>query len=342
MAVLQMQRFSICALKKKRKAILEELQAFGALEVNVSFPEEEEHSLRKMDTVESRQTFDKNAILADNALEVLQEFAPEKTSMFSSLEGKALIDKSVYDETAERKDEIIHTANEILGLKKKLAENKAAIVKVENQIEALTPWLDLDVPMDIQGTKDAAVLIGSINSQVTLDDIYTKIAEAQPGLEAMDIQMISSDSDQTCIAAVCLKKDVKEFEKALRSIGFSRPAQNIRKIPREFKQELQESAAKIAEENEQIENQIREMAVARDDLKLISDYFRVRAQKYEVLGQLPQSRDTFFISGYIPQKKVDTLRKKLESKYDIVIDVEDIPDEEEAPVLLRTIRLQDL
>ena len=334
MAVLQMQRFSICALKKKRKAILEELQAFGALEVNVSFPEEEEHSLQKMDTVESRQTFDKNAALADNALEVLQEFAPEKTSMFSSLEGKALIDKSVYDETAERKDEIIYTANEILGLKKKLAENKAAIVKVENQIEALTPWLDLDVPMDIQGTKDAAVLIGSINSQVTLDDIYTKIAEAQPELEAMDIQMISSDSDQTCIAAVCLKKDVKEFEKALRSIGFSRPAQNIRKIPREFKQELQESAAKIAEENEQIENQIREMAVARDDLKLISDYFRVRAQKYEVLGQLPQSRDTFFISGYIPQKKVDTLRKKLESKYDIVIDVEDIPDEEEAPVLL--------
>ena len=78
MAVLQMQRFSICALKKKRKAILEELQAFGALEVNVSFPEEE-HSLQKMDTVESRQTFDKNATLADNALEVLQEFAPEKT-----------------------------------------------------------------------------------------------------------------------------------------------------------------------------------------------------------------------------------------------------------------------
>lgn len=329
-----MQRFSICALKKKRKAILEELQAFGALEVNVSFPEEEEHSLQKMDTVESRQTFDKNAALADNALEVLQEFAPEKTSMFASLEGKALIDKSVYDETAERKDEIIHTANEILGLKKKLAENKAAIVKVENQIEALTPWLDLDVPMDIQGTKDAAVLIGSINSQVTLEDIYTKIAEAQPDLEAMDVQIISSDSDQTCIAAVCLKKDVKEFEKALRSIGFSRPAQNIRKIPREYKQELQENAARIAEENEKIESQIKEMAVARDDLKLISDYFRVRAQKYEVLGQLPQSRDTFFISGYIPQKKVDTLRKKLESEYDIVIDVEDIPDDEEAPVLL--------
>lgn len=82
MAVLQMQEFSICALKKKQQ-YWKNFRLFGALEVNVSFPEEEEHSLQKMDTVESRQTFDKNATLADNALEVLQEFAPERTSMFS-------------------------------------------------------------------------------------------------------------------------------------------------------------------------------------------------------------------------------------------------------------------
>ena len=34
MAVLQMQRISICALKKNRKAILEKLQAMGVMEIN--------------------------------------------------------------------------------------------------------------------------------------------------------------------------------------------------------------------------------------------------------------------------------------------------------------------
>ena len=34
MAVLQMQRMSICALKKDRKAILEKLQHMGVMEIN--------------------------------------------------------------------------------------------------------------------------------------------------------------------------------------------------------------------------------------------------------------------------------------------------------------------
>ena len=34
MAVLQMQRISICALKRDRKAILEDLQAMGVIEMN--------------------------------------------------------------------------------------------------------------------------------------------------------------------------------------------------------------------------------------------------------------------------------------------------------------------
>ena len=34
MAVLQMQKISICALKKNRKAILELLQASGVVEIN--------------------------------------------------------------------------------------------------------------------------------------------------------------------------------------------------------------------------------------------------------------------------------------------------------------------
>ena len=55
MAVLQMQRFSICALKKDRKAILEKLQALGVMEIDNSVIEDD--SLQKMDTVESRQVF---------------------------------------------------------------------------------------------------------------------------------------------------------------------------------------------------------------------------------------------------------------------------------------------
>ena len=48
MAVLQMQRMSICALKKDRKAILEKIQSMGVMEINHVLDEDED--FRRMDT----------------------------------------------------------------------------------------------------------------------------------------------------------------------------------------------------------------------------------------------------------------------------------------------------
>ena len=41
MAIVQMQRINICALKKNRKAILERLQELGAMEVDIRLEDEE-------------------------------------------------------------------------------------------------------------------------------------------------------------------------------------------------------------------------------------------------------------------------------------------------------------
>ena len=238
MAVLQMQRFSICAMKKNRKAILEELQALGIMEIDTSIVEDA--ALRKANTLEVRQGFDKKAVQIDHALEILQEYAPEKTSMFSSLEGRALVEKSEYDQITEGKDKVLESANELLTLKKQLTENKAKAVKVENQIESLEPWLSLDIPMGYQGTKFTAVLIGSFGGQLTLEQIYERLAQEAPELEAMDIQVISSDQDQTCVTVFCLRDQATKMEEALRSMGFSKPSMVTDEIPSKQKEKLEQ------------------------------------------------------------------------------------------------------
>ena len=57
MAVLEMQRISICAMKKDRKAILEKLQSFGALEVNHVIGEDPDFV--RMDTAGQKLGFEK-------------------------------------------------------------------------------------------------------------------------------------------------------------------------------------------------------------------------------------------------------------------------------------------
>ena len=91
MAIVQMQRINICALKKNRKAILERLQELGAMEVDIRL--EDEELCEKQDVSSSRSTFERRSQTADQALHILDEYAPEKKGMLDSLAGKPLVDK---------------------------------------------------------------------------------------------------------------------------------------------------------------------------------------------------------------------------------------------------------
>lgn len=333
MAVLQMQRMSICALKKNRKAILEKIQSMGVMEINHVLDEDED--FRRMDTVSARSSFEKAANSADKALEILNEYAPLKTSMLSSLEGKKLIDSKKQEEIIEKREELLKIVGRIQMLDKERAENKAEILKLENRIESLGPWMNLDIPMNAQGTKRTSVILGSIPSQIDIQGIYKVLAETAPEAESADIHVISSGQDMTCIAVVCLKRETQMIEEALRSRGFSRIAQSSAKTPagevETLKKEIQKKEKRILE----IENEVIGLAENRDKIYLLADYYSVRAEKYEVLGEIPQSENTFVLSGYVPQRDVERVKKVLESKFDCVIDVEELKEEEEAPVLLQ-------
>ena len=238
MAVLQMQRISICAMKKNRKAILERLQELGAMEIDIQLPDDSGY--KKMDITNSKATFEKQAQVADRALEILQEYVPEKTGMLASLNGKPLIDRELFNKAAKSQDNFLETARRIVALDKQIAEQKATIQKLENQLEMLVPWLSLTVPVSYMGTRKTAVLIGTIAGAQGLEGIYSLLAKYAPKVDAIDVQIISTDKDYTYLAVVCLTRDVQIVEEALRAGGFAKPAQASSKVPAEYKKELKE------------------------------------------------------------------------------------------------------
>ena len=63
MAVLQMQKISICALKKDRKAVLEKLQRMKVMEISQIL--EEDPDFTTMDTRQERMELEKSASLSD-------------------------------------------------------------------------------------------------------------------------------------------------------------------------------------------------------------------------------------------------------------------------------------
>ena len=332
MAVLQMQRVSICALKKERKAILEKLQSIELMEMDQILADDE--AFQKMDTLSDRQKFDKCAQAADQALDVLDLYAPQKKSLLAMLEGKKLIEKDRFEQTVSRKEAVLDKAKALVALNREIAENKAAIQKIETQIDTLKPWMPLDVPMNMSGTGKTEMLLGTMAPETTLESLLGLIAEQAPEVDAVDAQIISTDKDAAYVTVICLKSDRDQVESALRSGGFARPSQPVDKIPAEAKKDLEAQIDKWNARIDEIIEEIKKNADIREDLQLMGDYYRGRAGKYEVLGELPQSQRTFVVSGYVAKRDVPVLEKIIGEKFDCVIDVEDIKEEEIPPTVL--------
>ena len=218
---------------------------------------------------------------------------------------------------------------------KRIAEAQAEIVKRNTQIEALAPWMSLEVEMNYPGTKKTAMLLGTMAAETTLEMIYGKLAEEHPEIEAVDISVISRDKDAVYLSVFCMKEQAADVENTLRTAGFSRPIVSAERIPAKQKAELEEQIRQIEEDIANIREEIISHAEDREELKVIGDYYRMRAEKYEVLGTLPQSRRTFIISGYAAKEAVPAIRKGIGEAYDCVIDVEELKEDEEPPVILK-------
>lgn len=329
MAVLQMQRINIYALKKDRKPILEMLQRRGVVEIkDIS---KEDKVFHKTDTSNAKSIFEKNISTARDAVELLNRYAPEKKSMLSSLNGRKSVSVEDYASFKDKYGKTVDTANRILSYNKAIAEYKAEIHKLDTQAEILVPWTNLDIPISFSGTKYTKSFIGTLPREWTLEVIYEKLSDFMP----LTVDVISASKEQTCIFVLCTRDKADQVYDALRAIEFAYPGLTSDKAPT---QQLIELDGKIAEAYaaiDQAEKEIMNLVIAREDLLFLQDYDRMRADKYEAISQLKQSKNIFILSGYIPVKDAKQLEEELNSSFTLAVELNNPSKKEDVPVLLQ-------
>ena len=339
MSIVQMQRINLCALNKNRKAILERLQAMGAIEVDIRL--DEDIGYQKQDVRMIKADFEKKARTADMALDILQRYVPEKTGIFDSLAGKPLIDKEIFDSIAGQQERYNSVAEHLIKLDKQISEQKANVQNFQNQAEALVPWLSLNVPMNYPGTEKTSVFIGSLAGNQTYESIWKTLKKALPDTETIDVSILSQDKDFTYLFVICMKADAQKMEEVLRQAGFARPAQIVNDIPLAYKEKCLEKIQEFLAQIEILSKEIGSLSGERKSLRMISDYYRLRAERYEVLGKLPQTKNTFVLSGFVPEKNADQIAEHLRKNYEAYVVIEDVGESEEAPVLLENNRFAE-
>lgn len=332
MAIVQMQRMNIFGLHKNRKQILERIQQWGLMEVDIQL---DDAAFTPQQTATERQQFDRQVQTLQQALELLDRYAPAKAGLFASLAGKEPVSREDYAALVRDQQAVMRQANDLLDMEKEIAGNKAVIAKLEAQIESLTPWLALDVPLDCPGTGKTKLLCGTLPGQWSQEALALKLAELLPEVEAYDASIIWQDRDACYVTLVGLATQVQEVEDALRSCGFAKPTVSSTRAPRAECEALRDQIRGLEADIAEVEARIRGQKSLRQSFRIAADYYRTRADKYEVLGQLPQSASTFFISGYVPVDRAEDFARELERRFDAAVELEALSEEEDAPVLLR-------
>lgn len=331
MAVVPMKKVLICGLKKDRKGTLELLQRQGVLEISNVLQEDD--MFQKMDVTSSKTVFERNAVLAEQAVVILDKYAPEDKGMLSSFAGRDLLSVEEYEANAVLHDEVMKKAYRIQELAKQIGENSAVIPKLEQQLEALEPWKSFDLPLDFKGTKKSVVFIGSIQEEIALEDLISRLGELAPKAETIDVNIVSASKEQTCFFIVCSKSDGEAVEDALKKLNFVKPPLSSL-VPAKREQQLQEELSKVKAEIEKAEKAIADMASDRESIKFVMDYYTMRAEKYGVLNGLVQSKRVFLITGYVSVTAAPKLEKLLQDKYEVVVEFSEPEEKDDVPVLL--------
>ena len=332
MAVLQMQRISIYALRKDRKPILEWIQRRGAVEINDAL--EEDNVFQRMDVSTQKAQIEKNIAASKQALEILNRYAPEKKSLFAVLEGRTEIPVEQANAFGGKSDDVLRVAHRLNERSKDIADCRGLIQKLQTQMEALKPWMNLDISMRTKGTKSTTAFVGSFPAGYTAGDLEEQIALLAPKVPVY-AEVISTSQEHTCTFLLCGRADAQVLEEALRTLGFSRPSSPTKTPPAERMRVLQERMEEQEQIIQEAEQEITGYASQRDDLKFLVDYLTMRSEKYDVIGRLMQSRRTFVLTGYIPQQDAGKLTQELEGQFGAVVELEAPAQEDDVPVLLK-------
>ena len=331
MSILQMQRISVLALQKHCNDILETLQRVGVVELRKI--DSEDSVFYREDTKQLQTSYMRNSLTVRSAAEVLNSYIDYKRPLLSSLAGRKVLTKDEYTSRTQNYANALQAAFDVILSDKKITECKAHIISLKNRIEALKPWENLDVALTPSTSDYTCAFAVTIAEEFDYETLRLKIAQCDSESACFDMEIISSDENQTCVYVVCHKKYAEQLDSVLKKIGFVMPSlstdSSVYDTIKELEREVSYAELSIFDYKERIKAQ-RDMY---DDFRFFEDYFALKAQQYEQVDNILYSQHTFIMTGYVPKTDGEKLAHLLYRDYKAFTELSDA-FEDDVPVVL--------
>ena len=336
MSIVKMKHIRLFGMAADRETLLRQLQHLGCVEISEptdKLADPDWAALTRVDDAGLARV-KADAALLNAALNTLKGIGKEKGGMLQAR--PEVTEGQLFDEGLRAS--AMEAAQAVNAQEKRISAIQNEQGKLRAQKAALTPWLELDIPLETTGTREVSATFGAVMSTVALDTVKQALEEAT---ELVEVIPAGKDREFQYVLILCHRSAEETAFETLKKFGFSRSSlRGWTGTARENTDRLEGELRRLEGELEEAKSAIAALVPHREDIKLCIDRMTQEIQREEYKGRLLQSQATIFFEGWVPAENLPALEKVL-GQYPAAWEANDPAPEEypQVPIKLKNNKL---
>ena len=307
MAIAQMAKVIIVTHRTQASELLEVLQREGICQVlNAEEATVTRDSPELATAVQRPRDVEQLLNRLTKSISFLKDYAEPRKGLASVLALRTVVDEESYNKVTSDQ-EILKVIEQCEQTETAIEKLKAECESLESALQMLTPWASLETPVEEIGQlQQAACLTGLIPTQQ-----FEQTAQQMGQLGAAIQQIGTAANKYACIIA-CLKQNISDVQKLLRSADFELISFEA------MTGTVAELIAQHREKLNQTENQLQDQtgiaaSLSKNLLKIeiLDDHYRNLLNREQAKSTAPATEQTVILEGWVKKNDFPRLEKIL-------------------------------
>lgn len=323
MSIARMQKIGLAAHSGLKEEVLDLLQKNSCLEISENPNPLFNHQKNILENELNEIHF---------AINLLSPLA-KKTSLWKTLTSPLpTLAKSRLKEKYQQ-GQVQKITRQLKDYEVQLANIKNREIKLTKDKETLAPWQNLEHPLeDLCNLEKTVFFLGSIKNK-DLSNLKQKLGEAS---QLSEMSLISQTPQKNYILVACHKSQAQPVEAILNKFSFQRSDLPLTKYSAQQEmQNLSQSLKENQKQEQEIQKEIQKHVIHLPLLKEMCDFIQNETEMLKTQAHLLDSRYTFYLSGWMLEKKIESLKVQMEkiSSQIFLCEIK-AKENEEPPILL--------
>lgn len=332
MAIVNMKKATIIALQDEKESLVKSLQAFGGLHIISieDIDDDEFKNISKDNAREEAARFEGLLSQVKYSLDFLCKYDNTKRSIF---EPKAIITESEHKEYLQNLNKAEEIYNQCKLINEKLAENRNMETKLNNTLVQLSPWSQLDMPLEeIGDTNYTFSFIGYVPTKSSLE-----FAEALSQSETEHYLKLIGESKENAFYFLVFYKSAEEtILNLLKQFGWTKVSfTDLNGTPIENINDIQEKLKLLEKRKAELIEQAEALLFNKPYLEALFDVLTIEKDRKDIINNFAKTDKSFTIFAWVPEtiiKELEESIKRITECY--ILTFEDPSEEEDFPVYL--------